>query len=481
MNNRHRMSLHLGLVLALTLKSFSAASAQAATIDSVDRYVRSEFVRQRIPGLSIAVLRGDSVILERSYGYANAEDRTPATDSTAYQVGSISKQFTAAGILLLVQQAKLRLDDGVVRYLPEGSSVWRGVTIRHILTHTSGISDQSLDSLDWQKDYTENELVRLAAAHPLLFNPGASYSYSGTGYTLLGVIIGRVTGHFYGDFLHDTIFQPLEMRWAGINSNSALARSRAVGYYYEHGTLKRVGQPSSSMTATADRGLALSTRDLVRWAKALNHGRPLTQGSLQASWAPVRLNNGWTYPYGLGWQLLQQRGYSRLGHTGARGGFRATFQRYPAFNLTVVVLTNLEEANPEGLAIGVAGVIEPALTAPHLLRKPLVGGTPPKSLDQLLREVASEKESSDVTAGFSASMSDDRRELVQTLLKQRQGWTVLGCEGVASRNLWRLGTRVVSICYAKASLRSEERQGNVIFTTLYGAAWRAAALDLYFF
>src|SRR5215208_3243561 len=175
MNNRHRMSLHLGLVLALTLKSFTAASAQAATIDSVDRYVRSEFARQRIPALSIAVLRGDSVILERSYGYANAEDRTPATDSTAYQVGSISKQFTAAGILLLVQQGKLRLDDGVTRYLPEGSSRWSGVSIRHLLTHTSGISDQSLDSLDWQKDYTENELVSLAAAHPLLFKPGASY------------------------------------------------------------------------------------------------------------------------------------------------------------------------------------------------------------------------------------------------------------------------------------------------------------------
>jgi hypothetical protein len=195
----------------------------------------------------------------------------------------------------------------------------------------------------------------------------------------------------------------------------------------------------------------------------------------------VRLNNGWTYPYGFGWQVLQQRGYSRLGHTGARDGFRATFQRYPAFNLTVAVLTNLDEANPEGLAIGVAGMIEPALAAPHLLRKPLVGAMPPKPLAQLLSEIASEKESSDVTAGFSASMSRDRRELIGGLLKQRQDWTVLGCEGVASRNIWRMGTRVVSLCYAKASVRSEERQGNVLFTILYGAGWRAAALDLYFF
>jgi CubicO group peptidase (beta-lactamase class C family) len=475
------MSPFLGLLLALTLASSPAARAQAGAIDAVDRYVRSEFARQRIPGLSVAVLRGDSVILDRSYGYVNAEDRTPATDTTAYQVGSISKQFTAAGVLLLVQQGKLRLNDGIIRYLPEGSSVWRGVTIRHLLTHTSGISDRSLDSLDWQKDYSEDELVRLAAAQPLLFKPGASYSYSSTGYTILGAIISRVTGQFYGDFLHDTIFHPLEMRWAGVVSDSSFAANRAVGYYYEHGALKSAEQPSSSMTATADRGLALSTRDLVRWAQGLNHEKPLSRRSLLASWTPVVLSNGWTYPYGFGWQLLQQRGYRRLGHTGARDGFRATFQRYPAFNLTVAVLTNLDEANPEGLAIGIAGMIEPALKAPHLLRKPLSGATPPKPLDQLLSEVASEKESSDVTAGFSASMRHDRRELIGTLLKQRQDWMVLGCEGVASQNIWRMGARVVSICYAKASLRSGEREGNVVFTILYSAAWRTAALDLYFF
>jgi CubicO group peptidase (beta-lactamase class C family) len=475
------MFLRLALPLSMQLISLTAHAQTAVGGDSVDRYVRSEISRQHIPGLSVAVLRGDSVILARGYGYANVEQRAAATDSTVYEVGSISKQFTAAAIVLLSEHGRLGLDDAITRYLPEGSGIWPEVTIRHLLTHTSGISDQSLDTLDWRKDYSEEELVRLAAAQPLLFAPGESESYSSTGYTLLGVIIRRVTGQFYGDFLRDSLFRPLSMRSARINSQTNLVPNRSSGYYLEHGALKNREWVSPSMTATADRGLSLSVRDLAQWTVALNHGKLLRPAGLEASWTPVRLNNGWTYPYGLGWQLLQQRGYSRIGHTGARDGFRATFQRYPDSRLTVIVLTNLDEANPEGMAMGIAGILEPALIPPHLLSGSLAGARPSKPIDHLLREVAAGKDSAEVTPGFSVVMPAARRELIGSLLKGLQAWTFLGCERVPGKQMWRMGTRIASLCYAKGPVRSGEREGNVVFTVLYGAEWRAAGVDLYFF
>jgi CubicO group peptidase (beta-lactamase class C family) len=471
----------IGILLSLTLVAFPATAQTGAEVDSLDRYVRAELARQRVPGLSIAVLRGDSVVLARGYGYANVEHHVPAADSTVYEVGSISKQFTAAATVLLSEEGRLGLDDVITRYLPEGSSIWPGVTIRHLLTHTSGISDQSLDTLDFRKDYTEEELVRLAAAQPLLFEPGASYSYSSTGYTLLGIIIHRVTGEFYGDLLRDRIFRPLGMRTARVNSDTAIVPNRSAGYRFEHGTLKNRDWASPTLSATADRGLSLSARDLSQWAVALNHGKPLGRAGLQASWTPVRLNNGWTYPYGLGWQLTQQRGYTRIGHSGAWGGFQGTIQRYPDFGLTVIVLTNLDEANPEGIASGIAGILEPALTPPHLLPGRLPGARPPKGIEDLLRAVAVGRDSAEVTPALRALTLPGRRERLARLLKGLQGWTFLGCENVNGRQMTRLNTRIQWICYAKGPVREGEREGHVVITVLYGAAWRAAGIDLYFF
>jgi CubicO group peptidase (beta-lactamase class C family) len=476
-----RMFARAGPILILSLVPYRASAQSGADLDSLDRYVRAERARQRIPGLAVAVLRGDSVLVARGYGYANVEHHVPATDSTVFEVGSISKQFTSAAIVLLAEKGRLGLDDAITRYLPEGSAVWPGVTVRHLLTHTSGISDQSLDSIDWRKDYTEEELVRLAAAQPLLFGPGENESYSGTGYTLLGIIIHRVTGQFYGDFIRDHIFLPLDMGAARVNSDAAVVPNRSAGYYFDHGTLKNRDWTSASLSATADRGLCFSARDLVQWAIALNHGKPLGRDRLEASWSPVRLNNGWTYPYGLGWQLTQQRGFRRIGHSGAWGGFQGTIQRYPDFGLTVIVLTNLDEANPEGIASGIAGILEPVLTPPHLLPGRLPGASPPKALDGLLRDVAASRDSAEVTPGMRALTPPTRRERIARLLKGLQAWTFVGCEDVAGRHMSRVDSRIRWLCYGKGPIREGEREGNVVVTVLYGAGWRAAGIDLYFF
>ena len=237
-------------LLTLLLLAPTAEAQTRAVVDSIDGFVRSELARQRVPGMSVAVLRGDSMLLARGYGYANVEHHVPATDSTVYPVGSVSKQFTAAAIVMLSEQGRLRLDDPITRYLPEGSAVWPSVTIRHLLTHTSGVPQDTMP--DWRRDYTEAELVRSAAAQPLEFTPGDRQSYSSTGYALLGIIIHRVTGQFYGDFLREHLFRPLGMGTARVNSDADIVPNRAAGYYLVNDTLKNQEWVSPSINSTAD-------------------------------------------------------------------------------------------------------------------------------------------------------------------------------------------------------------------------------------
>jgi CubicO group peptidase (beta-lactamase class C family) len=458
-----------GPLLSL-LMSAPAAAQTRAVVDSIDGFVRSELARQRIPGMSVAVLRGDSLLLIRGYGYANVENHVPATDSTVYAVGSLSKQFTAAAIVLLSQQGRLGLDDPITRYLPEGSPVWSGVTIRHLLTHTSGIPQDT--TLDSRRDYSESELVR-SAAQPLQFEPGELESYSSTGYALLGVIIHRVTGVFWGDFVRDHIFRPLGMRTARVNSDPDTVPTRAAGYYLVNDTLQKPEPVSPSLNAAADCCLSFSVRDLAQWAIGLKHGKVLGRAGLEMSWTPVQLNKAGTYPYGLGWNIVEQRGYRRIGHSGAWLGSHATIQRYPDFNLTVIVLLNLGQANSEGIAVGIAGLLEPALTPPHLLRSRLKGATPPRSIDQLLRAIATGSESALVTPEFRTTFPRPRRELIAGLLKSLHTWTSLGCDNVRDRNISRLRSRIEHICYVKGTAK----EGSLLFTVLYGSGWRAAGLD----
>jgi CubicO group peptidase (beta-lactamase class C family) len=464
------------LPLILLLWAPGAVAQTPASLDRIDRYVRGELARQRIPGLSVALLRGDSLLLARGYGYANLEHHVPATDSTVYEVGSVSKQFTAAAAVLLSEQGRLSLDDPIVRFLPEGSAAWPRVTVRHLLTHTSGIPQDTMP--DYRRDYTENELVRSAAAQPLEFEPGDRESYSSTGYAVLGFIIHRVTGVFWGDFVRDQIFRPLRMGTARVNSDADIVPNRAAGYYFANDTLKNQEWVSPSNSATADLGLTFSVRDLAQWAIGLNHGKVLSRAGWEASWTPVRLNDGGTFPYGFGWYLTQQRGYSRIGHAGAWRGFQASIQRYPDFDLTVVVLANSAQASVQAISFGIVGILEPALTPPHLLTRPLAV-RPPDPISQLLVSIASGQDSGHVTPALKNFTLQSRRDQIGRWLKAIGTWTDLGCDDVGNRRISRLGTRVERICYAKAVARkgSGLLDGSGLFTVLYGGDWRAVGVD----
>jgi CubicO group peptidase (beta-lactamase class C family) len=459
----------------------SAAAAQApgpaSPLDSVSRYVESEMARLKIPGVSIAILRGDSVVLARGYGYANVEVRAPATDSTIYQSGSVGKQFTSAAVMMLVGEGRLTLDDPVAKWLPEGAGAWKGITIRHLLTHTSGIPDYADSTLDYRRDYTEDELVRYAAKLPPAFAPGQRWSYSNTGYVLLGAIIRKASGQFYGDFLRERVFAPLGMRTARIISEEDIVPNRAAGYRLVRGELKNQNWVSPTLNTTADGALYLTVHDLALWAVALNRGQTPSRAILDASWTPVRLNDGGTYPYGFGWSLGHQRGARVIGHTGSWQGFKSAILRYPDHRLTVILLANLAETPQAAIASGIAGIMEPTLTPPHLLppgRLKAASGVQP---DALLRALASGDSTVRLTPGLRRFRAPTDREGLARLLARARAVTPLGCESVAGRGVNQLGAAVATACY----VRVEGPQAGALVTVLYTGDRQVAAVERYGF
>ena len=436
------------LLLTMLLTAAVQASPAPATLDSIDRYVRSEVARQRIPGLSMAVLRGDSLLLARGWGEADVEHHVPAADSTIYQSGSVGKQFTSALVLQLVEDGRLGLDDPISRWFPEGPLRWRKITVRHLLTHTSGIPDYVDSTLDYRRDYSEDDLVRLAASLHPLFEPGARWSYSNTGYVLLGIIIRRITGTFYGDLLRSQIFEPLGMRTARIISESDIVPNRSDGYRRVEGRLEHQEWVAPKLNTTADGALYLTVLDLARWAVGLNHLRYPGPDGLRQSWTPVRLNDGGTYPYGFGWSLDQQRGFPRIGHTGSWQGFKASIQRYPEQDLTVIALANLAEARPEAITLAVAGILEPALRPPQVIPEPASGSAPPQPIPDLLQEISAGRGALRLTPGLARFVSGEFREALAELLRPSREWSWKGCDDVSARRLERLGSAIQRICYA---------------------------------
>ena len=464
------------MALAPILPAVRASAQSNSALAEVDRYVRDEVRRQRIPGLSIAVLRGERVVLARGYGYATLEHRVPATDSTVFQSGSLGKQFTAALVLQLADSGQLGLDDPIRRYLPEGPPRWDSVTVRHLLTHTSGIPDYTDSVVDLRRDYTEDELVRVAAGLPPLFAAGERWSYSNTGYVLLGAIIRRVTGRFYGDLLRERIFTPLGMRTARIISEADIVPNRADGYRLVGDTVKHQEWVAPTLNTTADGSLYFTVRDLARWAAALEDGRVMSTRDRTAAWSPVRLNDGGTYPYGFGWMLEPVRGRPSIAHTGAWQGFRTVIERFPEAHLTVIILANLAEAHPQAIALTVAGILEPGLVPPHRFATPLPGPEPPLPPDSVVRVLTTDLSSAMLAPGLRRFLSAEARRDWQEFTGGVTGWTPLGCDRAAPP-VERLGTDVTWWCYA----RGRAPGGGVVLTMAYTGDWRLADADTYWF
>jgi N-acyl-D-amino-acid deacylase len=340
----------------------------ASTIPSldqrVDEFVRNEMRRQRIPGVAIGVVtKGD--VIARGYGYANLEHLVPVTEETIFQSGSLGKMFTAAAVMLLVEDGKLALGDPLTKFFPDAPLSWNTITVRHLLTHTSGIPDYTTSTFDYRKDYTEEQLAELAFEQTLEFPPGSRWNYSNTGYALLGFVVHRVSGQFYGDVLGERIFKPLGMTTARVISEEDLVRNRAAGYQLLKGEIKNQQWVAPQLNTTADGSLYWSVRDLLAWDAAVRRRAILKPESWEQILTPVRLNSGKSYPYGFGWSLDERAHKPLQQHAGSWQGFKTQLSRFLGDDLSIVVLANLAQADPSRFVDGIAAIVNPALTVPQ--------------------------------------------------------------------------------------------------------------------
>lgn len=340
-------------VLVLLLWSFFLLAQDVSS--KVDDYIASEMKAEKIPGLSLAVVKDGVLVKLKGYGFSNLEDMATVHPDTVFQSGSLAKQFTAMGVLMLVDQGKVGLDEPISKYLPNTPPAWKDIKVRNVLSHTSGIPDYEEGGVkrDFRQDYSEDQLLALAEKMPLNFPPGSKWKYSNTGFTLLGILIHRVTGQFYGDFLREHIWQPLSMETTQVIDNDAIIPNRAQGYNLVKGEVKHTYYVSPTLDATADGSLLFSTIDLVKWDAALRARKLLSPASYGAWWTPMKLTDGTFAHYGFGWFIESAGGEKLIEHTGEWQGFQSQISRY-GDGLTVIVLVNLEDYNPKKLAHKVA-------------------------------------------------------------------------------------------------------------------------------
>lgn len=291
--------------------------------DPVAQYLASEMQRQHIPGVALLVSRDGKPIRTQGFGFSNVELQVPVKPETIFQSGSMGKQFTATGIMLLVEEGKINLDDSITKYFKDAPAAWKPVTIRHLLSHTAGFTDYPKD-FDFRKDYTEDEILKIIEGIPLAFPPGSRWSYSNLGYATLGIMIHRVTGKFYGDFLHERIFLPLRMSTTRIISEADIIPNRGAGYRLVKGDLKNQEWVAPALNTTADGSLYFSILDLAKWDAALYTEKILKRSSLDQMWTPAKLNNGKPNSdhYGFGWFIAEKHGHRVIGHGGAWQGFK---------------------------------------------------------------------------------------------------------------------------------------------------------------
>jgi len=351
--------------------------APAIQSQSVDDYLAQEMKAQHIPGLALGVYRNGEIVKAQGYGLANVELNVPVKPETIFQSGSVGKQFAATAVMMLVEEGKVGLDDAITKYFPGAPDAWNNIKVRNLLSHTSGLAEYESDERTGPSgpfylrlDFTEDELLKKAEALPFDFQPGEKWSYRNTNYLLLGFLIRKVTGEFYGGYLQERIFKPLGMNATRIISEADIIPNRAPCYQLVKEELKNLNGVSPTFNSTADGALYFTVLDLAKWDAALCTEKLVKKSSLDQMWTVAKLNDGKPNKsnYGFAWTIDQMNGHRVIEHGGAWQGFTTYIARYVDDKLTVVVLTNLDSANsnPGRLAHHVAGLYVPALMPPEL-------------------------------------------------------------------------------------------------------------------
>jgi D-alanyl-D-alanine carboxypeptidase len=337
--------------------------------DAVDTYITGEMPKRRIPGLALAVVQHGKTVKAQGYGLANLELDVPVGPETVFELASLTKQFTATAIMLLVEAGRVGLDDPIGDHIAYPMPAkWDGITVRHLLTHTAGLAGlatgfAALSAGPPRLDISTLVMFDAATKDPMSSRPGTAWQYSDVGYFLLGMVIERASGRRYQDFLTDHFFLPLGMNATSVPDRSVIIKNRAAGYTLRDGEVVHIRR-NQQVELSSYVGVYSTVQDLAKWENALAAGRVVKASSLEQMWTPVQTSTGSTHPYGFGWEVKEQRGHRLITHAGITG---TEYARFPDDGLTVIVLTNLGNrigAPPVkswGLTLGVAGLIIPDL------------------------------------------------------------------------------------------------------------------------
>ncbi len=353
------------LFTLLLLGSFSLAQVSSAQVDDLFSSLKSS----NAPGAAVLVVRHGHVVFRQGYGVTDLHTRTPIEPNTNFRLASFTKQFTATCIMLLVHDGKLHYDDHLSDIFPEFPAYGKAITIRNLLNHTSGLPDYEDLLMAKYSNTPEDKIPQILDAGVLQlleqqssgkFPPASEWQYSNSGYAVLAMVVEKVSGEPFGQFLHDRIFAPLQM-------NNTLAYQqgknevphRAYGHTKQKDGWRETDQSPTS-AVLGDGGIYSSIQDLAKWDRALRNHTLLTAAEMQPALTPVQPtahpanSNGKSISYGFGWFLDPYHGHKRMSHNGETIGFLTTIQRFPADDLTVIVLANRTDKDPEQQALKVA-------------------------------------------------------------------------------------------------------------------------------
>jgi len=351
---------HLTLLVALAAcaRANTPPAPKASPYDAkIDALVAAAQKDQHAVGVSVAIARGDTIVVAKGYGFADVAKQVPATADTVYRIGSVTKQFTAVAILQLVEQNKLKLTDDIRTYLPDYPTHGQTITLQHLLTHTSGIPSYT-SVANWieigAKPMSRAQLLALFADKPLDFQPGTAWAYSNSNYYLLGMVIEAVTKRPYADVIRDKLLVPAGMHASGY-CNDAMPH-HAQGYSVKTGA-PVPARPVDLQHPFAAGALCSTVKDLIAWQRALDRGTLLRPESLAKMRAQAKLADGKPTGYGYGVFLGELAGHPRVGHAGGINGFTAMLARYPADDLTIAVVANAEVETPETLEKAIARLV----------------------------------------------------------------------------------------------------------------------------
>jgi len=333
--------------ILLSLNALGCASSVELSESNID-VIMHEYSSSIGPGAAILVIKNDTVLLSKAYGMANLEDQEAITISTNFRLASLTKEFTAMCIMMLAERGQLSYNDTLGSLIPEFPLYGKGISIRHLLQHTSGLQDyESLIPDSQTVQVKDMDCLRLLeGADSLEFPPGQKYQYSNTGYALLALIVEKVSGMRFADFLRNNIFDSAGMTTSvAFEKDVSTVSNRAYGYSQEQGIWVRTDQSVTS-AVLGDGGIYSNVLELSHWVSALYHHKLVSSETQGLAWTMGKLNDGTSIDYGFGWHIETYRGKIHPYHGGSTLGFRNNIQLFPEEQLMVVIFTNRNEGDP---------------------------------------------------------------------------------------------------------------------------------------